>query len=277
MSIISKNNLLIINMKHLKRFNEELSPRIYNIASRKLDKMGMPKRAKALKDWSNIQQTRQNMADWKQNIEELKEFGTFRFTIKSEDGRELITDDFYLNIDFDDFAFEDQTLFEKSKNETNPEGPGLLGDDFETTLYLMTGLVPTNEETVRKCEEVLPDPDNLSNGFYWANCIEIKMEIKNDKVILGEPKFDSYDPSVSGVPLVADRRSAVKLKNLIKSIFLNEVNYPSGRTDVKSIHDLLENSILNKCRFSGDYGFELKEIANLMQKTHISQFPGYIE
>jgi hypothetical protein len=258
-------------MKYLKRFNEELSPRIYNIASRKLDKMGMPKRAKALKDWSNIQQTKQNMADWRENIEDLKEFGTFGFTIKGEDGQELITDDFYLYIDFDDFAFEDQTIFEKDKYVNG------VTDTFSTTLFLMTGLVPMNEDTVQKCEEVLPDADNLSNGFYWANCISIKMEIKNDKVTLGELKFESYDPSVSGNPLVADRRSAVKLKNLIKSIFLNEVNYPSGRTDVKYIYELMENSILNKCGFSGDYGFELKEVADLIQKTHISQFPGYIE
>lgn len=258
-------------MKYLRRFNEELSPRIYNIASRKLNKMGMPKRAKALKDWSNIQQTRQNMDDWRENIEDLKEFGTFGFTIKDEDGKELITDDFYLYIDFDDFAFEDTTIFEKEKYING----GV--DTFSTTLYLMTGLVPMNEDTVKKCEELLPDADNLSNGFYWANCISIKMDIKNDKVTLGELEFESYDPSVSGYPVISDRRSAVKLKNLLKSIFLNEVNYPSGRTDIKNIYELMENSILNKCGFSGDYGFELKEIADLIQKTHVNQFPGYIE
>lgn len=258
-------------MKHLKRFNEELSPRIYNNASRKLDKMGMPKRAKALRDWSSIQQTKQNMGEWRQNVEQLKEFGTFRFTIKDEDGKELITDDFYLNIEFDDFAFEDQTLFEKEKY--------INGDieEFSTSLYLMTGLVPMNEDTIEKCNDVLPDPDDLSNGFYWANCISIEMSISNDKVTLGEIKMESYDPSVSGNPLVADRRSAVKLKNLIKSILLNETNFPTGREDIKNIHDLLESSILNKCGFSGDYGFELKEIADIIQKTHISKFPGYIE
>lgn len=259
-------------MKHLKRFNEELSPRIYNIASRKLDKMGMPKRAKALKDWSNIQQTRQNMDDWRRRIEELKEFGTFGFTIKDENGQEeLITDDFYLFMDFDDFAFEDETLFEKGKYMNGEI------DSFSTNLYLMTGLVPMNEDTIQKCDEVLPDADNLSNGFYWANCISIKLEVNNDKVTLGKLKFESYDPSVSGEPLISDRRSAVKLKNLLKGIFSNEVNYPSGRTDVKYIYELIENSLLNKCGFSGDYGFELKDIADLIQKTHISQFPGYIE
>lgn len=40
-------------MKYLKRFNEELSPRIYKSAARKLDKLGHSDRAKELKDWSN--------------------------------------------------------------------------------------------------------------------------------------------------------------------------------------------------------------------------------
>ena len=92
----------------------------------------------------------------------------------------------------------------------------------------------------------------------------IKEVVKNE-VIFKNFVLDDYDENLSGNVSFADRASAGKFKNLLKSIFSNpNLNYPSGYTDADSIYQKLEQVILIRQGFSSDYGFELKNVADFI-------------
>ena len=81
------------------------------------------------------------------------------------------------------------------------------------------------------------------------------------------PEFskENIDENLSGNVSFADRASAGKFKNLLKSIFTNpDLNYPSGYTDADSLYQKLEQVILVQQGFSSDYGFELKNVADFI-------------
>ena len=69
----------------------------------------------------------------------------------------------------------------------------------------------------------------FGNGMFWAMCFGIDFKVQNGEVILDKFTLDDYDENLSGNVSFADRASAAKFKNLLKSIFSNpELNYPSG-------------------------------------------------
>ncbi len=235
-------------MKFIKKFNEELDPRIYRNAARKLTKMGHLDRAKKLKDWSVVVDNRVNMARWNKNIEENSKFGKFKVKINDGKGNHLLTDDFYLDITFDDFAFSESLVV-----------PG------NNTFCLFVGLIPTNEETIKKFSEIFPSAD-FDNGFFWGMVILINFDV-TDSVKIIDLEISEYDQSIAGKPIMADRKSAVQLKNLLKNMFGNpDFNYPSGMTDVDYIYEFLEKSICIENGFSSNYGFSLDDVAKFIDK-----------
>jgi hypothetical protein len=93
----------------------------------------------------------------------------------------------------------------------------------------------------------------------------IDFKVQNGQVILDKFTLEDYDENLSGNVSFADRSSANKFKNLLKSIFSNpELNYPSGYTDVDYMYQKLEQVILIRQGFSSDYGFELKQAADFI-------------
>lgn len=256
-------------MKHLKRFNEELKDMTYISAIRKLKASGREKQALNINNWVDEKDKIKVINKWKKNIDTLKEFGSFYMKISIPRLRESaknIEGNFYLYIDFDDLAFEDSNEYDRGQSE-----------NYESSFYLTIGLVPVDEETKELCDKNLPDPE-FGNGFYWSNSIDISFEVVNDRVNILDVLLQSYDLGVSGHSKFGNRQSANKFKNLLTSIFNNKVNYPVDRTDsIKNLYDLLESSILNKCRFSGDYGFSLDEVSNFIRSKHVTSFPGFVE
>jgi len=235
-------------MKFIKKFNEELDTSTYRNAARKLTKMGHIDRAKKLKDWSEIISNRNDMDKWDKNIQESSKFGTFKVKINDGKGNHLFTDDFYLDITFDDFGFSESLSV-----------PG------NNTFCLFVGLIPTNEETIKKFTETFPSTD-FDNGFFWGMVILINFDV-TDSVKITDLEISEYDQSISGKPIMADRKSAVQLKNLLKNMFGNpDFNYPSGMTDVDYIYEFLEKSICIENGFSSNYGFSLDDVAKFIDK-----------
>ncbi len=257
-------------MKHLKRFNEELDSSTYMSASRKLAKKGMQKRASALSEWSGKVENKENLEKWRKNVEEVKKFGTFKIQISDENGEVLTTDDFYIEFIFEELGFLDNFLFEKQKAKDK--------DNFEVSnsFPFMYTIVPTSEEQIAKLEEILPCAE-FGNGSYWAGFLGFGIKIVNGRIEFTGSRHDEYDPNLTGICKFADRRSAMKVRNLLKSILMNEVRYPSSMTNIPDMHEYLESVILAEAGMSGDYGFELKDLADYINKTHVGDFPGYIE
>ena len=75
-------------MKYLKKFNEELKPRTYLSAAKKLKAIGHTDRAKALEDWAEETEKRGEIVKWKDNLQDYALFGTYK--IKPQRGKLVI-------------------------------------------------------------------------------------------------------------------------------------------------------------------------------------------
>ena len=242
-------------MKYLKRFNEELNPRTYLSAAKKLTAIGHTDRANALKDWAGETEKREEMTKWKEQLQNYSPFGIYKMNVVNPETGEKLTADFALDVNFDELAFEDSFEFEKQKDPNNVSG---------VNIFFFIGLIPTSEELIKKCEEIMPEPE-FGNGMFWGMCFGIDFKVQNGEVIFDKFNLDDYDDNLSGNVSFADRASAGKFKNLLKSIFTNpDLNYPSGYTDAASLYEKLEQVILIRQGFSSDYGFELKNVADFI-------------
>lgn len=242
-------------MKYLKRFNEELRPRTYLSAAKKLKDIGHTDRAKALEDWAEETEKREEIIKWKDRLQDYGLFGTYKINVVNPENGEKFTDDFYLDINFDEMAFEDNFEYEKEKN------PNEIKD---ISIFFFIGLIPTSEETLRKCMEIMPEPE-FGNGMFWGMSCGIDFDVIKNEVKLKKFMLDDYDDNLSGNVSFADRASANKFKTLLKNIFTNpELNYPSGYTDVEYMYQKLEQVILVQQGFSSEYGFDLKQVADFI-------------
>jgi hypothetical protein len=231
-------------MKYLKKFNEELKTQTYMSAARKLDKMGHTDRAADLKSWANKMESDENFTKWKEKLNEFSKFGTFKMNVVNPESGEKLVGDFAIDIHFDEMSFEDSA------------------GDYEGSFGFFMGIIPTSEELLSKCEEIMPDPE-LGNGFYWASIFSIDYQIdRNKEVKLTKWNLFNYDENLSGEVSFADRQSAQKFKNLLKRCITDrEFDYPSGYNNARNMQEVMERSILVSQSFSSDYGFELESIA----------------
>ena len=230
-------------MKYLRKFNEELNPQTYRSAARKLTKLGHTDRAKALTDWSNEVESKEEMAKWRDQLQDYANFGTFNIGIRNTENDEKMTAEFALAIHFDELAFSDEP---------------------ESGIGLFIGLVPTSEELIQKCNEFMSDPE-FGNGFYWGMIFNLEYNI-TDQIQFTKWNLWDYDDSLSGKVAFADRTSANKFKNLLIKIFTDpQLNYPSGYTDVAYLYQKLEASILVGQSFSSEYGLQLEDIADYIK------------
>lgn len=241
-------------MKYLKRFNEELNSSTYMSASRKLNKMGHTDRAAELKDWSQQTERKEEMVKWKDRLRDYSPFGTYKINIVNPETGEKLTGDFALDINFDELSFED--TFESAKDGDN--------DIKDVGIPLFIGLIPTSEELMKKCEEIMPAAE-FGNGMFWGTVISLDFDVISNQVNFTKFVLDNYDEGLSGDVSFADRASASKFKTLLKNIFTNpELGYPSGYNDADSLYQKLEQVILIQQSFSSDYGFELKQVADFI-------------
>jgi hypothetical protein len=168
-------------MKYLKRFNEELRPRTYLSAAKKLTDIGHADRAKTLKDWAGETEKRDEMIKWKEQLKNYSPFGTYKVNIVNPESGEKFTGDFALDVNFDELAFEDNFEYEKEKDPNNVNS---------VSIFFFVGLIPTSEEVIRKCEEIMPESE-FGNGMFWGMSCGIDFKVQSGEVIL--EKFDLDD------------------------------------------------------------------------------------
>ena len=242
-------------MKYLKKFNEELKPGTYFSAARKLAKIDAGRSAK-LKEWGQKMETREELQKWKESLQVHSPFGIFKITVKNPKTGKNFTADFAIDLNFDELAFEDSYEYEKEKSE---------GDILDLNIPFFIGIIPTSEETMNLCNEIMPEAE-FGNGFYWGMCLSLGFDIIGGKVQFKKFELDSYDSGLSGEVSLADRASAGKFKTLLVNIFSNpNFNYPSGYTDAASIYEKLEQVILIRQSFSSDWGFALEHVAEFIK------------
>ncbi len=242
-------------MKYLKKFNEELRPSTYRSAAKKLTTLGHTDRANKLKAWSEETEKREEITKWRDLLQDYSAFGTFKMNIVNPETGQKITEDFALDINFDELSFEDSFEYEKQNDPNNISG---------VNIFFFVGLIPASEEVKEKCDEIMPDPE-FGNGFYWGMSTGIDFSVERGQVKLNKFILDDYDENVSGNVSFADRSSANKFKTLLKNIFSNpDLNYPSGYTDVEYMYQKLEQVILVRQSFSSDYGFDLKQVGDFI-------------
>ena len=75
-------------MKYLKRFNEELRPRTYLSAAKKLTAIGHTDRANTLKDWANETEKREEIAKWKEQLQNYSPFGIYKVNVVNPESGE---------------------------------------------------------------------------------------------------------------------------------------------------------------------------------------------
>jgi len=238
-------------MKYLKRFNEELNPFTYRKAANKLRKKGHVKRADDLDSWSQEMDTKLSLKKWEDQVEKMKEFGTYKLEI--EVSGEKIVGDFYLELVPDRDAFTDSLQY--------------LRDDG---IYFWFGIIiiPTTKELLDKCINFLPEND-FGNGGFWGMSFTIFVKYDPDTTGLKVENFylDNYDTSVSGDVSIKDRKSANRFRKLIIDIFGDKnLNYPSGYTDFDTIWDLWDLYFGANLGLSGDYGWESNDMADFFKK-----------
>lgn len=266
-------------MKYLRRFNEELKPQVYRSAAREILKSKIPKtgpgdltkilrgtekpksvssdtwqRVTKLRSHADEMERKQELTKWRDILQDYLLFGKSKLKITNpENGKELVGD-FALYINFDELAFEDNYEYERGQ-----------GDKFKSSIPFFVGIIPTSEELINQCEEVIPEPE-FDNGFYWGICVSIDFEIDGDNLTLTGLDVGDYDSGMTGEVSFADKPSARKFLLLLKNIFSNpSLNYPSGYTDETNSYKKLEQVILIRQGFSSDYGFSLEQVGDFIQ------------
>lgn len=245
-------------MKYLKKFNEELKPSTYRSAARKLTKnYGHKDRADSLNQWANKREVDVNLEKWRENIEQMSKFGKFKLNIVKNrnsliEANNRMTGEFYLDISFDGDSFMD------SVDEFKEEGAG--------SLPFFIGIIPVDKDILDKCESVMPEPD-MDNGFYWGMYLSLSFTLQNDTLTFTKYELGDYDPGVSGYITIADRSSAGRFKSLLKGIFTDEnLNYPSGRTDVSYMYEVIQNIVCIEAGLSSEYGFSVEQAGDFISK-----------
>ena len=276
-------------MRHLKRFNEELKLSTYKRASEKLKKIGHSNRAKAFDDViekkkkeEEDKRAKEGIENWKNNVAEYSKFGEFKFKISpkgqnrregtnpqtghkfwvNQKGKSLISDNFYLYLDFDSDAFDDEIYQNKSS--------GSFDDSFDINFSMSVGIIPKTEDLIKECKEKLTenklDPD-FGNGFFWSNWIGFRIKADGDNIKISDFYVDPYDESVTGYIDIADRRTAGLFRNLLIGIFSNKIKYPSGRKDIPDMYEYLESNLCNRSGLSSEYGLEMNHFVEALKRT----------
>lgn len=236
-------------MKHLKKFNEELEPSTYLLASQKLNKIGHNRRSKELESWGKMAKWKASMKEWEKNIEKYSPWGkaTFKFNVDGE----VFSRDFYLLFNFDEYLNSDSLLH-------NKESKGYFGFRIQFEL----GLIPADEETLQKCLGLFPDSD-FSKGFFWANWIMIHYKVENEKLSFDKISITPFDDGdMLGEPELVDRKGALVLKRSLIACIDEDQDYPSSDSGYRTMHDLIFRCICQKCEMLVDYNLDMERMLN---------------
>jgi hypothetical protein len=246
--------------KNLKA-NEELSPSTYLSTADKLKKMGHIRRPEVLTSWAKEIQEREKNARKKRVLDEAKKLGQFQ--LKLVIGSEVKFANCYLSLLFND-SYYHEALAE-----------WLDGDRTSFWIGIMQGVHPVSEEDAANLEwyfgESISGYTNSHNGIIWLQDIYICLSSGSYKSEEGQklPMKPSGQLSIEGSEFnevyFANRREAIKFKNLIVGLFEGDIEYvQSNGLDFKE--QLLEQLCENDER-----PVELSEFEELIDKLRVTR------
>ena len=258
-------------MKYLRKFNEELNPQTYKSAARKLGKIvkekpvlakaiGAEKRAKDLEDHAKKIEKGQHFKKWRENIDTFSKYGEFNIELSTPKGKMTLESKsfpFYLDISIGADMMVDGWDFE--------EDP----DNRPITFTFPGGLVPKNEGDLPEIAKYILD--DFYNGFYWGFWININYKVTNGEVTFENLLVYDYDEYLINFQF-SDRKSVVKLKNLIVNLFDSKFDYPSGYNDITNMYDKVEQELIQGLEISSTYGIDMERIKEDVKRVGLNSF-----
>jgi len=263
-------------MKHIKRFNEEVSPKVYKSAANKLRKLmtekptlakaiGAEERAKNLEDHAQKLESNKRLEKWNKNVEKFKKYGEFNFELEVSSYRNgqvfergfKTVQPFYLNLELDAFITEENIIDTDENNRSYP-------------IVFLGGLIPATEEFAKTALEI-QEGNLFSDGIIWSFILGIYYEIEDGQVFYKGISISDYDNPVLNVQ-IADRKTAVLLKKLLCNIFDEKFDYPSGYSDSPVAFDKIETDIIQDLELSANWAIDMGRIKEDLQKTPIISF-----
>jgi hypothetical protein len=233
-------------MKHLKRFNEELSPSTYRNAAWKLSNIARKTGNNEFKTRSNNLRDYAETKAWQENIKEYSKFGKTTVTTQYNKKGDTVTGDFYLIFLFDDYAYEEMVQDYLEEEKLN--------------VVFSVGLIPVDVETKEKFQSVIPEGD-FDNGFFWGLWTEVEFEDKGDGLELSKVGVSSYDFNITG-KISFSRPLCGAIRRHLLACFTEDSGYEqNGRPTYK----ILEEEVLIKSGASSKFGVAMEDLHNFIK------------
>lgn len=244
--------------------NEELKPQTYISAADKLSKLGHIKRPEQLKAWAETIKQREVEAKHKMALEEAKKLGQFQLRFVGR-GSAVRFANCYIQLYFNSDYY---------KNELLPEWMDFDRDNLWP--QFMFGVHPVSEEDL----EVLnwfSDGDikgytNRANGIIWLQDVYINLSTQSykedveggEKLPLTPSGVISIEGSEFSEVYFANRREAIKFRNLLVGLFEGDIEYiqPNGK-------DFKEDIIETWCEHD-ERPVELSELEDFIDKLRMT-------
>ena len=217
--------------------NEELKPQTYISAADKLKKLGHIKRPEQLRAWAETIRQREVDATHKKALEEAKKLGQFQLRLDGR-GNEIRFANCYIQLYFNSDYYKAELITE-----------WLDGNRDNLWPQFMFGIHPVSEEDLEVLEWYIGSDikgwTNRANGIMWLQDIYINLTTQSYKDEDGVklPLTPSGVVSIEGSEFrevyFANRREAIKFRNLLVDLFEGDIYYtqPNGK-DFKE--DILE-------------------------------------
>ena len=240
--------------------NEELKPQTYISAADKLTKLGHIKRPQQLKAWAETIKQREIDAKHKMALEQAKKLGQFQLRFVGR-GSEIRFANCYIQLYFNSDYYLSEML------------PEWL-DGLRNTLWsqFMFGIHPVSEEDLEVLNWFSGDITgyiNRMNGIIWLQDVYINLTNQNCKDENGVklPMVSTGSVSIESSEFsevyFANRREAIKFRNLLVDLFEGDIDYiqPNGK-------DFKEDIIETWCEHE-ERPVELSELEDFIDKLRM--------
>ena len=240
--------------------NEDLDPRTYISAADKLKSLGHIKRPEQLRNWANVVVQREIDAKHKMALEQAKKLGQFQLRFVGR-GSEIRFANCYIQLYFNSDYYLSEML------------PEWL-DGLRNTLWsqFMFGIHPVSEEDLEVLNWFSGDITgyiNRMNGIIWLQDVYINLTNQNCKDENGVklPMVSTGSVSIESSEFsevyFANRREAIKFRNLLVDLFEGDIDYiqPNGK-------DFKEDIIETWCEHE-ERPVELSELEDFIDKLRM--------
>jgi hypothetical protein len=241
--------------------NEELSPNAYLRAADKLKQMGHIRRPEVLTAYAKEIQEREKNERKKRVFEEAKKLGQFQLKLESRGEVKFVN--CYLSLVFNDSYYSESFA------------EWLDGDRSSLWIGIMQGLHPVSEEDSQALEwyfgEDIKHYINSHNGVIWLQDIYICLSSGSYKSEEGQklPMTPTGQISIEGGEFndvyFANRREAIKFKNLIVGLFEGDIEY------MQSNGKYFKDEVLETLCEDDERPVELSEFEELIDKLRLTR------